>query len=520
MHRVVLVDDEAIVLETFTQIVDWSGAGIEISCSARNGTEALNWITEHGADCVVTDIAMPGMDGLGLIRALKKNGYDLPVVVLSAFDEYRLVRSAFNLGISDYLVKTEVQPGELLRVVREALAGGGEKSTVPKTYQRDEALRSFLLDPKGTERGFPEGFHVPPSAVYTAVSAALKNGDAAEAEYRCHSLDRFMADQKQRIAEAIRGTGEIEGYAMDLGPENYCLVLWSADCPDYVFRERVKKALRAVDGTETAATALCYGIGPFVRDPRALHRTFLQAERTRIALFFSSRDNLRFHADLKALVEGETEDVPVEDFLRSLGSVDASELLGRGKGILDAIARAHPSSAEECRAAYLYFLMRFLAAAEELGAAQGTAQTLGLAERIAGWKTLDRVRGDVEGILEETLFSMDETGATSHSRPVERAIALVRERYTRSTFSIGEVCAEVGLTPAYFSGLFSREAGCTFTEYLASYRVKQARGLLRRTDRKVYEIAEMVGFGSVEHFSRTYKRIVGVSPRDYGGREP
>jgi len=98
---------------------------------------------------------------------------------------------------------------------------------------------------------------------------------------------------------------------------------------------------------------------------------------------------------------------------------------------------------------------------------------------------------------------------------IVKAKRYIATNYDDSTFSLSKVAKHVGLNEKYLTNRFTKEAGETFTEYLCEVRMMEAKKLLRTTNFKVYEIAEMVGYNNVEHFNRMFKKIQGITPSQY-----
>lgn len=111
-------------------------------------------------------------------------------------------------------------------------------------------------------------------------------------------------------------------------------------------------------------------------------------------------------------------------------------------------------------------------------------------------------------------------GLASESRqvqknfPIRAAAAYVQEHFTEK-ITLEQTAEQVHLSPVYFSGLFKKETGMNFSEYLTQVRVQEAKRLLKQGTVNVSEVAERVGYSDARHFSKTFQRLVGITPKEY-----
>lgn len=105
MYRVVLVDDERMIVEGLSRVVPWEKLGCEVSGTAANGREGLALIRRVKPDILMTDIRMPNMDGLRMVAALRSEFPNLQITVLTAFRDFEYAQTALNLGVCRYLLK-------------------------------------------------------------------------------------------------------------------------------------------------------------------------------------------------------------------------------------------------------------------------------------------------------------------------------------------------------------------------------------------------------------------------------
>lgn len=104
---------------------------------------------------------------------------------------------------------------------------------------------------------------------------------------------------------------------------------------------------------------------------------------------------------------------------------------------------------------------------------------------------------------------------TSYQKLVEDAVTYVREHYADSEMSIAKVCGHLHISMGYFSGIFKKETKMTFNNYLLQLRMERAKELLRTSDWKTFEIAEHIGYPDANYFSYSFKKHVGLSPKEY-----
>ncbi|HBR29267.1 MAG TPA: DNA-binding response regulator, partial [Firmicutes bacterium] len=138
MLKVMIVDDEAIVRIGLKSMIDWESHGFQLVGEANDGQRALDLFQKNKPDLVITDLKMPVMDGLQLMRHLNELDARCRVIVLSSYDEFSLVKEAMKLGAADYLLKLEMEPDQLVEVL------SGFKSEI--LQEREEKTQQAQID--------------------------------------------------------------------------------------------------------------------------------------------------------------------------------------------------------------------------------------------------------------------------------------------------------------------------------------------------------------------------------------
>lgn len=105
MHKVLLVDDEYMITEGLKVLIPFEKWNMEVVATANDAEEALDYVKNHPVDLVITDVNMPGMNGLEMIAQMKESLPKLAFIILSGYQEFEYVKKALNLQVADYLVK-------------------------------------------------------------------------------------------------------------------------------------------------------------------------------------------------------------------------------------------------------------------------------------------------------------------------------------------------------------------------------------------------------------------------------
>ncbi|TMQ11166.1 MAG: response regulator [Deltaproteobacteria bacterium] len=398
MHSVLVVDDEPFVRLSLASLCP-VGDGFDLAGEAGNGAEALSALAARPEiDLVLLDLSMPVMDGLEVLRRLRAQPPARPiaVIVLSAHDDYHLVRDAFQLGATDYLLKRELDAGALRAALARAAAG------------------------------------LAPSIERTAAILERRQLELLKAQVL---RDLLATAAPPELAETFAGLG------IALAPPFAVCCVWIED-------------IEAVARREGDDLARFSGLAS-----RSLRQALDAAGR----------------GELVASGPGETAVL--------FSPHPAAATIAEPSPSLERAARAFCEDAVDYLARYLSVKATF--AVGPICRAVGEAPAALAAARAA---------------------------RKVESRIVVLAKRAIHERFADPAFSLEAASARAGVSKNHLSFEFSRETGETFTGYVARVRIDEAKRLLATTQLLVYEIGARVGYPSVEHFSRVFKKLAGVSP--------
>ena len=130
-------------------------------------------------------------------------------------------------------------------------------------------------------------------------------------------------------------------------------------------------------------------------------------------------------------------------------------------------------------------------------------------------QTFQEMQEYLLGLLQRSAETRESTEGASTSYVVQKATDYIGEHCADRDLSIRVLAEHVGLTPAYLSNLFKKETGVTVGQYLLDVRIGRAKHLMKDPQKKIYEIADQVGYEDVDYFARVFKRATGMTPSEY-----
>ena len=187
MLKVVVVEDEELVRKGIVLAVDWASVGCAVVAEAANGEEGLAVIRRYKPDLVITDIKMPRMDGIEMLRTLRAEGNDVYAIFLTAYGDFTYAQSAVKLGAVDYLLKP-FHDGELEEVVSR--------------IQRREAENQRQYDPKVCVLNIQDYVHEKSKYVMEALTYIAEHYN--EADISVSSIARSLGLSESHLSHVFK----------------------------------------------------------------------------------------------------------------------------------------------------------------------------------------------------------------------------------------------------------------------------------------------------------------------------
>ena len=514
MVSILIVDDEPLIRRGIESMIAWEEMGCRLIGQAGNGEEGLLKIRKEAPDIVFTDIKMPKMDGISMMKETMKEDNPPVFVVLSSYNDFELVRSAMKIGAMDYLIKLNIEEEELTAVLKEAIKQReGQKGTKREKEEENSVFKQkfisellkFHPDKEMWEKVISPSFVLEKNRVYQILyiegtTDFLKENDFAQnfiinickeqiptetEAYGC-VLDEKSAAFYLEYEEVHPISRELllsKCQAMIAGIKLYlnqnCLIGLSAKHRNIVHLSR---------GLDEALTSISYRMSGAEQSvhfyENSLSISYLKRHLERVLRESDFAEGMEgFFALFKKFLEQKGDKKECWDFSWEI----LKEIEGSDPGV--------------CAYMRQYFGREYLLKEE--------------------WQKLIQ---DQYGLpawteqMEKCLASYGENDTGEIFRyKVKRAQKYIYDNRF-SKLSLNEIAEKLEITPSYLSRIFKKVLQKSFSDYVAEVKMKEAQKLLLENNNRVYEVSQMLGYDDPYYFSKVFKKVTQMTPSEYIGK--
>lgn len=536
--KVFLVEDEMVIRRGIKNSIDWEKEGYIFCGEASDGELAYPMIIKEKPDILITDIRMPFMDGLELCKLVKKELPNIKILILSGYDEFDYAKEAIRLGVTEYLLKP-ISSGKLL----EALNWVSE--SIRREKEDKDLVRKYMEEMRENTEHEKQKFFEQMIAGNLSMADALETGKKYEMSLSAGMynllLFRFTLGEENRKSGELLGEAEyaIEKlterleyvFEFQRGVEGWAFLLMADN--EEQMSERVKELSKDLEEIMKNYSTIAYfgGIGWPVARLRELEESFREAERALAARFTMELNRIISVEDIRMAQNVDTlDDIEITSF----GEIEKTrtmleKFLNNGAEdeideFVDVYINELPEENLKSVLMRQYIIMDayivMMSFCEKIEGIEGEmqAQSEELKNSMKTIQTLEEIKNYIRMLLKKIIGVRDTISGRRYSDIIEIAKDQIRKTYMSDEISLNTIAAEVGMSPSYFSSIFSKEMGKTFVEYLTEIRMDRAKELLMCSSMKTSEIGYEVGYKDPHYFSYIFKKTQNCTPKEFRAR--
>ena len=525
MYKVLIVDDEKPARELIKHIIDWDGLGFEICGEAKNGREALEGYHMFEPDIIITDIQMPIMNGLDLIKEIRSFDQEQKFIVLSCHEEFSFAREAFLLNVEDYLIKDLLRGDELNHLLLSIAENKNEKK---KKHMEDKQQRVVVhnkglieyIAKQGSKevRNFME---IDKGCMYRMVIMGFDDyyksnlpGKEYDQEEMKNSLicalESFNLKENQDLihAFAYMGSGKAIVIIQIANSMNEHIKLQST----MNILSRFRTYFSKTDQIHTMTMAISRDFNDLDGFMERYNEAY-QALKYR--LFLGKGKNIFYNTSIPRLTQMSEQalESKIEKIKVAVEDCDACKMKDHVKDLyrenLKGFMQYNFLKEVNGQMCYLLSDMCYrnnITYKELLGYSYLPANMLDEVD------TVDEIIHWFHDCFERLIQIKIENN--KYSRHIQDAMRYVIDNYDQP-ISLNEISEALNIHKVYLSRIFKEETGITISAYILNHKIMQAKRLIEATNMKIYEIAETTGFRNAQHFVVAFKKNTGITPKEF-----
>lgn len=487
--KIIIVEDETIIRNGLVKHISWENLGIDEIRVAANTQEALSVCENYVPDIVISDISMPGENGIVLCRKLRKLFPEIEIIFVTGYADKEYLKAAIDLHAVRYVEKP-INRKDISEAVQEAV------SRYQRTTEQKEAfLHTCLLD----------------SASYPICTIGKK----------IFRVGIMHFGQKGRLMEAKRKL--TEGLAFWTRRNKASILVEISDSTTISFllsgeeelpleKEDRQEFIHIINQTFVREPGWFLAMGIQVEKTENITNSWQSALEVQKALAYMGWNHVVFPEDLQGEHKFEPDRTMIEQFADAVSGKKEET----SRRLLDNFVRELEDKQVfingDIRHTYYSFYHVIHRAERAMRLTDQDHKVDTEADYFEHAETFAEMNQYLQNLLSD-LFEGGEAQKSTYA--VKKVMDYIWENYGDSTLSIRTLADYVYLTPTYLSNIFKKSSGLTIGQYLVYVRVEKAKRLMKDPQLKFYEVASRVGYEDANYFAKIFKKKTNMTPSEY-----
>ncbi len=536
MLKVILVDDETLVKVGIKSLANWEELGFRIVAEGSNGEQGLSLISQHKPDLVITDIVMPKLDGIDMMKKARALNPNITFVVLSSYDEFDLVKRAMKYGAWDYLLKLNIceeSLTEMLTNVKEKIMSDRSKHTAAEVVPiqldvqntniiKQEFFKSLI------ENNFEDRKYIDAKLNIMNLSFDESKLRIGIVKTNLYSTDNKYSEEDVKLVDFM-----IMEILNEIANEffNSIFLKWEYGVFVFVFSQdndiddaNTREQIKIMGNTmlemlkKYINISAAIGVSGVNNGYLSLPAAFEQAEKALEMLFYRGFGSIIFFDDTYEAVDQKHKPVQInlkEDLTKAIEVIDIpaiDRVFNEIKSYIKSSSATRNEIKEICNQTAC--LCDILLGEKWNAYKEAQAKNELVTEMVYKMQTLEEIISWLDNYKGKMIAYLNKENYDEKHVLVSRAKKYISENYLGAT-TLKEVATYLNISAGYLSGIFTKYTGEHFTDYVNKIKIAEAQKMLKDGQYKIYEISYMLGYENSCYFSKVFRKIVGVSPTDF-----
>ncbi|UOQ46657.1 response regulator [Gracilibacillus caseinilyticus] len=537
MKTILIIDDELSVRQGLSRHVDWQKLRLNVIGTASDGKQALEMINKDRPDIVITDIYMPEMDGLTLIKHLYEQYSSIKIIIHSGYNHFDNARKAIQYGVKHFFLKpspvSEIET--IMQDVLQEMEADDKKAdilnkyTVQRpvylAYRKDSFIRQLLFNHHSLNDRLSHtsnellGISTNTAAIVTSIMINrppyLTKAHEREWQLMKFSVGNILSETMERFNDQR----ELVSHLVDYSDSSYVLVMFLPGNSLYLEQINDQLVQKMVDHVlYYLKVSMMVGVSEVKSNIHQLTDAYGESMQALEVSEYEEWNHVYHYNEMKKRGVHSSESYPfemVKEINEAITSKDYEVVLDIWNNFVNDISSATYLPFYLIQTISINVLSVLLM--EEQYSDNGESD-LNEAVLLQGVYHHQTTKALLDWMLLQLKDWVERSKQFISNQKTSHLVDQVKEhvhQYYDELITLGEIAEEFHVNRNYLSQLFKKTTGETFVHYLNQYRINKAKELLREKRYMVYEVSEMVGYQNSTYFSQVFKAIVGISPSEF-----
>ncbi len=537
MYRIVIADDEAYIRDLVAKSINHSDLGMEVVGCAEDGTAAIEMIKELKPDILITDICMPAISGLDLIKQVKDTGVNLKTVIISGYDDFAYAKTAIQLGVTNYLLKPFL-PGELFEVlekIKEELENNAallrNMTKLQNQFEdnvlfiREKFLKDIIQNTAVKKNLIEEGrnLRLDLAANYYCTGIVRIHSESAANKSNLENqnvVGEFLIVTKDKYFEET-----VKTYAVSLNDNQLAILFCSSHTDIFEFNVSIKSSIEKINSSliKYYNMQLVCVLGKIY--PKLEQAADSYEEALSVFKYIIPEGNCVIHydearqiKDTKSLKDQKKPMELKEELILNIRLAKKEKALTVLDTILEYYESLFAASQEFVSLSIFELVFSIDNALLESGSTYQVWQDVNMKKYFKD-QILCGTLLDTKILLENYVSKRCEEFTSIIANQGDKLVydikTLIDHNLGNEEFNLENASSKLFFSPNYIRQLFKQKTGEGFMEYLIRRRMERAGELLKDPLNKIQDVSAGTGYSNQRYFSSCFKKFYGCTPTEY-----
>ncbi len=526
MYKIMLADDEGIVIDSLKFIIEKEFGSICEIRTAKTGRQVIELAEEFQPDIAFMDIQMPGINGIDAMREIRRTNNHVVFIVMTAYDKFDYAKEAISLGVLDYLNKP-VSRDAIVAVLKKAMQRiDGERTKRShdlKVREKLETVVPIIENGLIQDLLFKEYFKEDIDNYKTLLGIDSEYGYMACMVFGRELVGNYMTSAVAASIQAQKAYREIHTITEDyikgiigsvMSNKIPILIPCDSDTLSYNERNAIVENARALCRKLADRFDMDFRVGfGSVKPLDRMSESYEEANTVLVA----NTSHVAHVDDMPVACQYE-DNYPMELEKRLFDEIvlgNINESVATAAAFFDWMETNYANDNDSIRLKCLEFVLwAEHVSYEKTGRMYEFRSRANYLSQLLNVKSLAEVKVWFIEKIKAAAFWVSNKQEEQSMSVVNKAKQYIDENYMKE-LTLDDVSRVVNISSYYFSKVFKEETGENFIDYLTKLRIESAKKLLKTTNKSMKEISAEVGYSDPNYFSRNFKKYTGKTPTDY-----